>query len=190
MSTATLDRSAGHDPGLGASTDAWVGFNAGPWQHSIDVRDFIQRNYTPYEGEADFLVGPTHRTTALWQRLTVMFPTERAKGVYDIDVATPAGVTAYAPGYIDRDREIIVGLQTDAPLKRAIMPYGGWRMVEDALTTYMERSREVTKDRPVLIDQFLENATEVDVDCLADGRRPRVAVSVRSRRPLPANLRA
>ena len=115
---------------------AWRGFAPGPWQDRIDVRDFIQRSYTPYDGDAAFLAGATPRTTRLWSTLTAMFPEERAKGVYDVDPSTPAGITAHAPGYIDRDDEIVVGLQTDAPLKRAIMPYGGWRMVETALQTY------------------------------------------------------
>lgn len=81
-------------------------------------------------------MGATGRTTALWARLTAMFPQERERGVYDVDVHTPASITAHAPGYIDRDAELIVGLQTDAPLKRAIMPNGGWRVVETSLQTY------------------------------------------------------
>jgi formate C-acetyltransferase len=116
--------------------DAWRSFVAGPWQDAVDVRDFIQRNYTPYTGDADFLAGPTERTTGIWARLLEMFPVERERGVYDVDATTPSSITAHAPGYIDRDNELIVGLQTDAPLKRAIMPYGGWRMVEGALKTY------------------------------------------------------
>jgi formate C-acetyltransferase len=115
---------------------AWQGFVPGPWQDAIDVRDFIQRNYTPYEGDAGFLSGPTERTRRVWSKLTAMFPAERAKGVYDVDPRTPAGITAFAPGYIAKDDELIVGLQTDAPLKRAIMPYGGWRMVENSLDIY------------------------------------------------------
>ncbi|WP_225754413.1 formate C-acetyltransferase [Actinotalea sp. Marseille-Q4924] len=116
--------------------DAWRGYVPGPWQDRIDVRDFIQRNYTPYTGDAAFLAGPTERTTGIWDRLLAMFPAEREKGVYDVDATTPASITAHAPGYIDKDNELVVGLQTDAPLKRAIMPYGGWRMVEGALKTY------------------------------------------------------
>lgn len=116
--------------------DAWRGYVPGPWQDRIDVRDFIQRNYTPYTGDAAFLAGPTERTTGIWQKLLAMFPAEREKGVYDVDASTPASIIAHAPGYIDRDNELVVGLQTDAPLKRAIMPYGGWRMVEGALRTY------------------------------------------------------
>ena len=118
------------------TTPAWRGFVAGPWQDGVDVRDFIQRNYTPYAGDHAFLAGPTERTTGIWQRLLAMFPEERAKGVYDVDASTPSSITAHRPGYIDAENELVVGLQTDAPLKRAIMPYGGWRMVEGALKTY------------------------------------------------------
>lgn len=119
-----------------AQPAAWTGFVAGPWQDQIDVRDFIQRNYTPYTGDASFLAGPTGRTTRVWDTLSAMFPEEREKGIYDVDPHTPAGITAHGPGYIIEGDEVIVGLQTDAPLKRAIMPNGGWRMVEGALDTY------------------------------------------------------
>lgn len=115
---------------------AWQGFVAGPWQDAVDVRDFIQRNYTPYTGDASFLAGPTERTTGIWAKLSAMFPEERERGIYDVDASTPSSITAHKPGYIDQANELIVGLQTDAPLKRAIMPYGGWRMVEGALKTY------------------------------------------------------
>ena len=116
--------------------DAWRGFIAGPWQDGVDVRDFIQRNYTPYTGDGTFLAGPTPRTTAIWEKLTAMFPAERERGVYDVDTHIPGTITSHAPGYIDKDNELIVGLQTDAPLKRAMIPNGGWRMVEGALETY------------------------------------------------------
>ena len=125
---------------------AWTGFAAGPWQDGIDVRDFIQRNYTPYTGDAAFLAGPTERTTRVWETLAAMFPEEREKGVYDVDPHTPAGITSHAPGYISKDDELIVGLQTDAPLKRAIMPNGGWRMVEGALETYGYEVDEAVKN--------------------------------------------
>lgn len=115
---------------------AWAGFVTGPWADHVDVRDFIQRNYTPYEGDASFLAGPTARTTGIWDKLSQMFPAEREKGVYDVDPTTPSTITSHAPGYIDEGNEVIVGLQTDAPLKRAIMPNGGWRMVQTSLETY------------------------------------------------------
>lgn len=116
--------------------EAWEGFAPGSWCDGVDVRDFIQRNYTPYLGDASFLAGPTARTTGIWERLTAMFPAERERGIYDVDPSTPSTITSHAPGYIDQANELIVGLQTDAPLKRAIMPNGGWRMVEGALDTY------------------------------------------------------
>ncbi|GAA1227695.1 formate C-acetyltransferase [Kitasatospora nipponensis] len=115
---------------------AWHGFRGDRWRAAVDVRDFIQHNYTPYQGDASFLAGPTERTLAVWKQITDRLPEERAKGVYDVSYDVPAGITAHAPGYVDRERELIVGLQTDAPLKRAIMPYGGWRMVAGALKTY------------------------------------------------------
>src|SRR5215510_13748611 len=96
---------------------AWNGFNQGLWQKEVNVRDFIQQNYTPYEGDDSFLAPATDRTRAVWDRLKELFIEERKKGVLDIS-QIPTSITAHAPGYIDRNREIIVGLQTDAPLKR------------------------------------------------------------------------
>jgi formate C-acetyltransferase len=120
-----------------ALPDAWQGFAAGTWSRAIDVRDFIHRNLRPYEGDASFLEGPTERTTVVWDQLSALMREERARGgVLDVDPSTPSAITAHAPGYIDREREVIVGLQTDAPLKRAIMPFGGWRMVEGGLKAY------------------------------------------------------
>ncbi|MEU7582333.1 formate C-acetyltransferase [Streptomyces sp. NPDC041068] len=120
--------------------EAWDGFKGGLWRDAIDVRDFVQQNYTPYEGDASFLAGPTERTTQVWQKLLSMFPTEIERGIYDVDVKTPSRIDAFKPGYIDGaaadHKDLIVGLQTDAPLKRAIMPNGGWRMVEGALNAY------------------------------------------------------
>lgn len=120
----------------GTAGDPWRGFRGDGWRGSPDVRLFLQENYTPYHGDAAFLAGATERTTKLWAQLTAMFPRERERGVYDVDPDTPAAINAHAPGYIDRDAELIVGLQTDAPLKRAIMPNGGWRVVETSLRTY------------------------------------------------------
>ena len=115
---------------------AWRGFHGSAWRERIDVRDFVQANHTPYEGDAAFLTGPTERTRQVWGRVSALFPEERRRGVYDVDTATPASITAHVPGYICSDRELIVGLQTDAPLKRAIMPNGGLRMVEAGLAAY------------------------------------------------------
>ncbi len=113
----------------------WRGLRSGLWQGEINVRDFIQQNYEPYYGDASFLAPATARTRALWATLTELFVEERRKGVLDIS-QTPSSITAHAPGYIDRGLEVIVGLQTDAPLKRAIMPNGGFRMVVSALKAY------------------------------------------------------
>src|SRR6185369_12289619 len=113
----------------------WQGFNSGLWRTEIDVRDFIQQNYTPYEGDELFLAPATERTKKIWEQLNKLFLEERKKGVLDVS-QIPSGITAHAPGYIDRDNEVIVGLQTEAPLKRAIMPNGGFRMVLGALKTY------------------------------------------------------
>jgi len=119
----------------GTSEAAWKGFQPGLWQADIDVRDFIQQNYTPYDGDASFLAPATARTLKVWGRLTALFPEERKKGVLDVS-PIPSSITSHAPGYIDKDNEIIVGLQTEAPLRRAIMPNGGFRMVLGALKTY------------------------------------------------------
>jgi formate C-acetyltransferase len=120
----------------GRTAEAWQGFAGTVWREHVDVRDFIQANYTPYEGDATFLTGPTERTRAVWGTVSALFPEERRRGILDVDTATPSTITSHAPGYIDRDRELIVGLQTDAPLKRAIMPNGGLRMVESGLKAY------------------------------------------------------
>ena len=119
-----------------STLDPWRTFTGTQWRLTIDVRDFIQHNYQPYEGDAGFLAGATERTRGLWAKLSELMVLERERGVLDVDVHTPASITSHAPGYIDKDAEIIVGLQTDAPLKRAIMPNGGWRMVESGLKAY------------------------------------------------------
>ncbi|AUA08429.1 Formate acetyltransferase [Streptomyces malaysiensis subsp. malaysiensis] len=119
-----------------AANEAWRGFTGTRWRGRVDVRDFIQTNYTPYDGDSTFLAGPTARTLAVWREVAALFPEERRRGVFDVDTATPSTITSHAPGFIDRDRELIVGLQTDAPLKRAIMPNGGLRMVENSLKAY------------------------------------------------------
>ena len=118
--------------------EQWEGFEKGDWQNEINVRDFIQRNYTPYEGDSTFLAGPTEKTKKLWDEVLELYKKEKASkgGVLDIDTKTISSVNAYEPGYIDKDLEEIVGLQTDAPLKRAIMPYGGIRIVEKACAAY------------------------------------------------------
>jgi formate C-acetyltransferase len=122
-------------PSAEAPRNPWRGFAGEQWKDRVDVRHFIQKNYTPYEGDETFLAGPTGRTRKLWQGLLPLLAQEREKGVLAVS-QEPSGIVAHAPGYIDRDNEIIVGLQTDAPLKRAIMPFGGWRVVEASLKDY------------------------------------------------------
>jgi formate C-acetyltransferase len=111
----------------------WRGFHQGDWCTSIDVRDFVVRNATLYTGDETFLAGPSKRTAAIWAKLQPYFQRERKQGVLAVDAATPSILLAHKPGYIDKDNEVIVGLQTDQPFKRAIFPYGGLRMVESGL---------------------------------------------------------
>jgi formate C-acetyltransferase len=120
---------------LEVSRDPWREFELGLWQKEIDVRNFIQQNYTPYDADESFLAPATGRTKKIWARLNELFIEERKKGVLDIS-QIPGSITSHAPGYIDRENEVIVGLQTEAPLKRSIMPNGGFRMILNALKTY------------------------------------------------------
>ncbi len=116
---------------------AWNGFKNGKWSENVDVHDFIDLNYTPYEGDSRFLEGATENTEKLWEEVSELFKKERENGgMLDVDVDTISQIDAYAPGYIDKDREKIVGLQTDAPLKRAVMPFGGIRTVENSCEAY------------------------------------------------------
>lgn len=128
-------------------TTAWNGFKTGNWNKEIDVRDFIQLNYTPYEGDYSFLAGETERTKKLWDEVAELCKKEIENGgTLDVDTKTITAIDAYNPGYIDKDLEQIVGLQTDAPLKRAIMPFGGIRMVENSCKAYgYELDPEVSK---------------------------------------------
>ncbi|MDI3311329.1 MAG: pyruvate formate lyase family protein, partial [Thermoanaerobacterium sp.] len=114
----------------------WRRFQEGKWQKTIDVQDFIQKNYTLYEGDDSFLEGPTEKTIKLWNKVLELMKEELKKGVLDIDTKTVSSITSHDSGYIDKDLEEIVGLQTDKPLKRAIMPYGGIRMVKKACEAY------------------------------------------------------
>ncbi len=130
MSVSAIDATTSE-----ASVSTWHGFQPGLWQKDIDVRDFIQQNYQPYDGDGLFLAAATPRTQKIWETLKALFLEERKKGVLDVS-QIPSSITAHGPGYIDKDQEVIVGLQTEAPLKRAIMPNGGLRMVVTALKTY------------------------------------------------------
>ena len=126
----------------------WHGFKAGVWQDEINVRDFIQQNYTAYDGDASFLAKATPRTEALMKKLESLFTLERQYGgVLDIDTATVSSLTSYAPGYLDKANEIIVGLQTNRPLKRGVNPFGGMRMARQACEAYgYKLSRKVEEE--------------------------------------------
>ncbi|MGV1003357.1 MAG: formate C-acetyltransferase [Candidatus Nanopelagicales bacterium] len=138
--TITVDRSV-------TTTDPWHGFTTGSWREVIEVAGFIKANYTPYEGDAAFLAGPTERTSKLWEYVAALMVQERAKGILDVDQHTPSTILSHQPGRITEDiPELIVGLQTDAPLKRAIMPNGGWRMVENGLQAYGYEVDPVVKE--------------------------------------------
>lgn len=131
---------------MDSNNEAWKGFKGDLWRKEINVRDFIMNNYTPYEGDDSFLVSSTERTKKVWNKLTEMFKEEQDKGVYDAETKLPQEIDTYGPGYIDKDNEVIVGLQTDAPLKRGIFPKGGIRMVENSLTAYGYELDPLTKD--------------------------------------------
>ena len=130
MATALIDSTVSRE-----MTSPWAGFATGLWHTEINVRDFIQQNYKPHDGDESFLASATERTKKLWEKLNKLFLEERKKGVLDIS-QIPSSITAHGPGYIDKENEIIFGLQTEAPLKRAIMPNGGFRLVVNALKTY------------------------------------------------------
>ncbi len=124
--------------------EQWQGFKGSKWQDEVDVRDFIQNNYKPYNGDESFLEGPTESTNTLWEKLQKLQKEERAKGgVLDMETEVVSSLTAYGPGYLDKDLEKVVGLQTDKPLKRAFMPYGGIRMSEEACETYGYKPSEI-----------------------------------------------
>lgn len=131
---------------MNSNNEAWKGFKGDLWRNEINVRDFIMNNYTPYEGDDSFLVSSTERTKKVWNKLTEMFKEEQAKGVYDAETKLPQEIDTYGPGYIDKDNEVIVGLQTNAPLKRGIFPKGGIRMVENSLTAYGYELDPLTKE--------------------------------------------
>ena len=114
----------------------WEGFNSGNWRHVIDVRNFIQKNVTPYMGDDSFLEGPTERTEKVWGRCRELLLEEIKNGIYDVETEVVSGINNFAPGYIDKENEVIVGLQTDEPLKRIVNLYGGIRMAESALKQY------------------------------------------------------
>lgn len=124
----------------------WRNFNSGKWQKTIDVRDFIQKNYMPYEGDDTFLVGPTQATKELWAKVSELMKEENKKGILDVETRVPSSITSHGAGYIEKNLETIVGLQTDKPFKRGIMPKGGLRVVTSALESYGYELDPVTKE--------------------------------------------
>lgn len=126
--------------------DVWNNFNPGEWEYTINVRDFIQKNYTEYRGDSNFLAGPTQRTTNIWNKVLELYKKEKEKGGV-LSVSTiPSSITAHEAGYIDKENELIFGLQTEEPLRRAIMPKGGIRIVEQSLAAYgIETPPELNK---------------------------------------------
>ncbi|MBQ6814711.1 MAG: formate acetyltransferase, partial [Lachnospiraceae bacterium] len=115
----------------------WAGFTDGKWVQEINTRDFIQKNYKPYEGDKEFLAGPTQATTDLWNQVLELSKQERENGgVIDMDTKVPSTITSHAAAYLNKDKESIVGFQTDKPLKRAFMPFGGIRTAVTACKSY------------------------------------------------------
>ena len=114
----------------------WEGFRGGQWQRTVDVRSFIQKNLTPYTGDEGFLTGPTERTKKVWKQCEELLLQELHQGILDVETHIVSGIDNFAPGYIDKENEVIVGLQTDAPLKRIVNLYGGTRMAKSALEQY------------------------------------------------------
>ena len=148
--------------------EAWKGFESGPWTEGINVRDFIQRNYTPYDGDSSFLAGPTEKTKRVWETLEKNYlSVERKKRVYDVDTHTPTDIDAFPAGYISDDDDVIVGLQTDTPLKRAMMPFGGWRMVKQAIG---EAGKEVDPE----VEKIFTRYRKTHNDAVFDIYTPRI----------------
>ncbi|WP_257995507.1 formate C-acetyltransferase [Corynebacterium aurimucosum] len=148
--------------------EAWKGFEPGPWTESIDVRDFIQRNYTPYDGDSSFLAGPTEKTQRVWDHLEKNYlSVERQKRIFDVDTHTPSDIDAFPAGYICEDDNVIVGLQTDSPLKRAMMPNGGWRMVKQAI-------KEAGKETDPEIEKIFTRYRKTHNDAVFDIYTPRI----------------
>ena len=156
------------DTAVDVTTKAWEGFIPGNWTENIDVRDFIQKNYTPYEGDASFLAGPTDKTLRVWNTLESTYPSEeRKRRIYDVDTKIPADIDAFPAGYISEDDDVIVGLQTDVPLKRAMMPNGGWRMVKQAIK---EAGKEVDPE----VEKIFTRYRKTHNDAVFDIYTPRI----------------
>ena len=135
----------------------WMGFKEGTWTKEVNVRGFIQENYIPYEGDESFLAGTTSKTQKVWKICNELFVEELKKGVLDVDLKNISGIDSFEPGYIDKDNEVIVGLQTDAPLKRTINPFGGIRMVESSLKAY---GYELDKEKEEIFTKYRKTHNE------------------------------
>ena len=156
------------DTAVDVTTKAWEGFIPGNWTENIDVRDFIQKNYTPYEGDASVLAGPTDKTLRVWNTLeSTYLSEERKRRIYDVDTKIPADIDAFPAGYISEDDDVIVGLQTDVPLKRAMMPNGGWRMVKQAIK---EAGKEVDPE----VEKIFTRYRKTHNDAVFDIYTPRI----------------
>jgi formate C-acetyltransferase len=149
-------------------TEQWKNFNPGNWSNDIDVRDFIQSNYIPYEGDSSFLEGPTNETTKLWEKVCELTKEETKKGILDAETKFPSSVISHGPGYVDKNLEKIVGFQTDKPLKRGIMPNGGIRVVRNALNSY---GYELDKQTEEIFTKYRKTHNDGVFDAYTDNMR-------------------
>ena len=165
--------------------NAWRNFKPGAWQKYIDVRAFIVKNYTPYDGSEDFLVQPSIRTKKLWDKCKELLREEYLKsGVLDIDTNTVSGITAYPPGYIDKDCEVIKGLQTDSPLKRAVNPFGGIRMAKQACERY---NRSISSEIDKVFTKFCRTHNDGVYSCYTPEMRRARKCGVVTGLPMPTD---
>jgi formate C-acetyltransferase len=146
----------------------WKNFNPGNWENNIDVRDFIQNNYNPYEGDSSFLEGATDDTLKLWEKVSVLMKEETNKGILDVETKKPSSIISHGAGYVDKDLEKIVGFQTDKPLKRGIMPYGGIRVVRNALHSY---GYELDKNTDEIFTNYRKTHNEGVFDAYTENMR-------------------
>ncbi|MBU3160948.1 formate C-acetyltransferase [Clostridium frigoris] len=149
-------------------TKQWNGFKGDSWKNKIDVKDFIQKNYTLYEGDDSFLVGKTDKTNKVWDKANSLILEEIKKGIIDVETNEISGIDNFKPGYIDKDNEVIVGLQTDAPLKRIVNPFGGFRMVEQSLKEY---GYELNKDIKEFFPKYRKTHNEGVFDAYTDATK-------------------
>lgn len=146
----------------------WKNFESGNWEKNIDVRDFIQTNYKPYDGDASFLEGPTEDTLKLWDEVSELTKKEHENGILDVETKVPSSVVSHGPGYVDKDIEKIVGFQTDKPLKRGIMPNGGIRVVRNALKAY---GYELDKETDKIFTNYRKTHNDGVFDAYTDNMR-------------------